>query len=479
VLQGIKAAEKLKGGDDFRKARRTASVPPKPSQPKQVLKQQQRVQHAEAYRAGWQDPIMSQPAEPITPPAQQAPAVALQTPQTQAQAAPEASQVPRKQGVTDGMWDAKDAEAMKEAQKDKQTSSAAGALKVLLCKSQDELGQICADLGFPRYRGKQLYDGILNGACSPQDITNLPKDIKERLSSEGFTTGRSHLQHTVTAKDGTRKFLLQLYDGRVVETVGIPNDRDSRLTVCVSSQVGCPMRCTFCATGKGGFARNLLPHEIVDQVLTVQEQFGARVSNVVFMGMGEPLLTMRSVLAANKFLTADVGIGARHITISSVGVPNSIMKLASHKLQNTLAISIHAPTQELREQIVPSARQYPLEALLMECHEYFKATSRRISFEYTLLAGVNDSPKQAQQLAALLKRFDLRAHVNVIPYNPVDDSGFQRPTRANLVKFTTALDAAGVTNSTRITRGLEAAAACGQLRNQHQKTPVDNIAVLT
>jgi len=331
-------------------------------------------------------------------------------------------------------------------------------------------------MGQPRFRGKQLRQGLFQGSRSVGGISTLPKAWREELSGGGWRTGRSVLHGEAGSRDGTRKFLLQLADGRVVETVGIPADDDhgGRLTTCVSSQVGCPMRCTFCATGKGGFARNLEAHEIVDQVLTVQEEFGARVSNVVFMGMGEPLLNVPAVVEAVRVLNEEVGIGARKITLSTVGVPNAIPRLAREKLQCTLAVSIHAPNQRIREQIVPSARAYPIDALMADCYEYFRATGRRVSIEYTLLAGVNDSADNAKELAALLRRYSGSRkegcwHVNVIPWNPVDESEFKRPSKGGVDLFVRVLKAHGVPVSVRITRGLEAAAACGQLRNMYQK----------
>jgi 23S rRNA (adenine2503-C2)-methyltransferase len=190
-------------------------------------------------------------------------------------------------------------------------------------------------------------------------------------------------------------------DGHIIETVGIPTDK--RLTVCVSSQVGCPMACDFCATGKGGFIRNLKRYEIVDQVLTVQEDFGQRVSNVVFMGMGEPLLNLDAVIGAVKSINQDIGIGVRSLTISTVGIPGRIRQLAEHQLQITFAVSLHASNQTLREQLIPSAKRYPLEALLDECREYVKLTGRRVTFEYILLGGLNDLPEHAVELAGHLR----------------------------------------------------------------------------
>jgi 23S rRNA (adenine2503-C2)-methyltransferase len=233
------------------------------------------------------------------------------------------------------------------------------------------------------------------------------------------------------------------------------------------------MRCTFCATGKGGFARNLAPHEIVDQVVSLEEHFGTRVTNVVFMGMGEPLLNVPNVLRAHDALNREVGIGARHITISTVGVRGSLERLAAAKLQSTLAVSLHAPDQPLRESLIPSAKAYPLNDLLDDCEQYFVATGRRVTFEYTLLAGVNDSPEHAEALARLLYTKKLASHVNLIPYNAVDDAEqFQRPTRAAVHEFRDILEEMNVPASIRQTRGLEAAAACGQLRNAFQKDPI-------
>lgn len=194
--------------------------------------------------------------------------------------------------------------------------------------------------------------------------------------------------------------------------------------------------------------------------------------------MGEPLLNLPSVIRAHQTLNQDFNIGARHITISTVGVPNSIRKLASYDLQSTLAVSIHAPTQEMREILVPSAKAYPLHALMRDCEDYFKATGRRVSYEYTLLAGVNDNPDHAHQLALLLQQYgSMKSHVNLIPWNPVDDSQFKRPTTRNVKDFVRVLEKHGVAVSVRHTRGLEAAAACGQLRNMHQKSPLQEFAL--
>lgn len=361
----------------------------------------------------------------------------------------------------------------------------------LLGRSLAELTAWVQEQGQPAYRGKQLYQWIYQqGGRSLADISVFPKQWRTELAD--VSVGRSTLHYRAQATDGTVKYLLRLDDGQIIETVGIPafgraggrgqraeiggnlpiqtpnsklqNSSQSldRLTVCVSSQVGCPMACDFCATGKGGYVRNLAVHEIVDQVLTVQEDFGQRVSNIVFMGMGEPLLNLDQVLGAVRSLNQDVGIGQRSITVSTVGIPERIRRFAEHQLQVTLAVSLHASNQQIREQLVPSARQYPLEALLDECRDYVRLTGRRVTFEYILLAGLNDEPEHAIELANHLRGF--QSHVNLIPYNPIQEVAYQRPDHHRVQAFMNTLKQHNIAVSVRYSRGLEADAACGQLR---------------
>lgn len=309
------------------------------------------------------------------------------------------------------------------------------------------------------YRGQQLHQWIYQkGTRSLSDVTVFPKQWRESVAD--FPIGRSTIHYRSVAPDGTIKYLLRLADGQIIEAVGIPTDK--RLTVCVSSQVGCPMACDFCATGKGGFTRNLARHEIVDQVLTVQEDFQRRVSHIVFMGMGEPLLNVDNVLGAIKCLNEDVGIGQRMMTLSTVGIRDRIRELAEHQLQVTLAVSLHASNQALRKQLIPSARAYDLDDLISECREYVQLTGRRVSFEYILLAGVNDCPEHADELARHLRGF--QCHVNLIPYNPIQEVDYQRPTPNGIQAFVAALKNQHIAVSVRYSRGLEADAACGQLR---------------
>ncbi|OAB58803.1 23S rRNA (adenine(2503)-C2)-methyltransferase [Phormidium willei BDU 130791] len=333
----------------------------------------------------------------------------------------------------------------------------------LLGQSLQDLTTWMQDQGQPAYRGKQLHQWLYHkGVRSLAEITVFPKAWRQ--ANQEIPLGRSTIHHRSISPDGTIKYLLKLADGNIIETVGMPTER--RLTVCVSSQVGCPMACDFCATGKGGFLRNLEVHEIVDQVLTVQGEFRDRVSNIVFMGMGEPLLNVDNVLGALRCLNEDVGIGARSMTISTVGIPGQIRRLAEHQLQSTLAVSLHSSNQALREQLIPSARQYPFKALLAECRDYVKLTGRRLSFEYLLLAGLNDRPHHAEELARQLRGF--QNHVNLIPYNPISEVDYQRPSPQQVNDFVQALKDRHIAVSVRYSKGLEVDAACGQLRASQQ-----------
>ena len=329
----------------------------------------------------------------------------------------------------------------------------------LLGQSVESLTAWVKAHGQPAYRGKQLHQWIYQkGIRSLEEVTVFSKQWRAEVKD--FPVGRSHLHFRSESPDGTIKYLLKLTDGHIIEAVGIPSDK--RLTVCVSSQIGCPMACDFCATGKGGYIRNLETYEIVDQVLTVQEDFQRRVSNIVFMGMGEPLLNTKNVVAAVRSLNQDIGIGQRMITVSTVGIPGHIRRLAEEELQITLAVSLHASNQALRTQLIPSAKQYPLTELIDECREYVKTTGRRVSFEYIVLADLNDQPEHAAELAHELRGF--QSHVNLIPYNPITEVDYKRPSRKRVEAFTQQLKDKGIAVSVRYSRGLEKDAACGQLR---------------
>ena len=321
--------------------------------------------------------------------------------------------------------------------------------------------------GQPKYRGKQIYQWIYDrGVRSFGEISVLPKGWRQAVDgAEGDVVGRSPIHYRSDAPDGTIKLLLQLSDGNIVETVGIPTDK--RLTVCVSSQVGCPMACDFCASGKGGWQRNLSRAEIGELVLAVREVFDRRVSFFVFMGMGEPLLNSSAVLGAVRSLNEDLGIGQRNITVSTVGVPGQIHRLAQAKLQATLAVSLHASNQKVRQQLVPTAKRYPIAALLEDCRDYVRETGRRVTFEYILLAGVNDTVEAARELTALLRGF--QSHVNLIPYNPINEVDYQCPSDRRINQFVRTLRDRHIAVSVRRARGLESDAACGQLRASRAK----------
>jgi 23S rRNA (adenine2503-C2)-methyltransferase len=355
-------------------------------------------------------------------------------------------------------------------------AAAAGtAAKPLLGMGLAELEQWAVGQGQATFRGRQLHDWLYaKGARSLDEISVLPKGFRQQLLAQppagaGDWIGRSRELHRSVSRDATTKLLLSTHDGLSIETVGIP--AEGRLTVCVSSQVGCPMACSFCATGKGGLQRSLAVHEIVDQVLSVREVMGERPSHVVFMGMGEPLLNIEAVLAAIDCLCGDLGMAQRQITLSTVGVAHTLPQLAERALQRlgraqfTLAVSLHAPNQQLRQELIPTAHAYPLQSLLEDCRRYVAITGRRLSFEYILLGGLNDQPRHAEELAQLLRGF--QSHVNLIPYNPIAEESFQRPTPRAVEDFRQLLQRRHIAVSVRASRGLDADAACGQLRRRH------------
>ncbi len=341
----------------------------------------------------------------------------------------------------------------------------------LLGQSLKSLEQFAINFGQKSFRGRQIYDWLYKkGARNLDEISVLPKDWKLSLLSHGVVIGRLKEIDRRLATDNTIKLLLGTDDGGLIETVGIPTS--NRLTVCLSSQIGCSMGCKFCATGKDGLQRSLRLHEIIDQVLSIHEAIGRRPSNIVFMGMGEPLLNMEVVVAAIRCLNFDLGIGQRRITVSTVGIPQTIPRLAEYSkeilgnAQFTLAVSLHAPNQELRESLIPSASSFHIEELLSDCKNYFFATGRRVSFEYILLGDVNDTSYHSLELANLLRGFN--SHVNLIPYNPVADVDYRPPRKQSILLFKDNLQKRGIPVSIRASRGLDQDAACGQLRRNKQ-----------
>jgi 23S rRNA (adenine2503-C2)-methyltransferase len=324
--------------------------------------------------------------------------------------------------------------------------------------------------GEPAYRAHQLWEWLyVHLADSFEQMTNLPKSLRERLASE-VTIGVPEVIGTLQSEDGeTRKDLLRLADDETVEAVLMHYER--RHTACISTQVGCSIGCAFCATGQMGFRRNLSAGEIIAQALHFARILHAedeRLSNVVLMGMGEPLLNYDTSLTAIRRMIDPQGlnIGQRHITLSTAGVVPGIERLADEDLQVTLAISLHAATDQLRDQLVPINRRYTLDTLFEACHDYVQRTGRRVSFEWALIAGVNDTPKQAQALAARL--VGILAHVNLIPLNPTADYDGEPSSNGALDAFTKELDRRHVSYTVRLRRGIDIQAGCGQLRQRNQ-----------
>ncbi|OFX26636.1 MAG: 23S rRNA (adenine(2503)-C(2))-methyltransferase [Armatimonadetes bacterium RBG_16_67_12] len=331
----------------------------------------------------------------------------------------------------------------------------------------DELETVAAGLGEPRYRGRQLARWIYaRRATSFADMTDLPQGLRDRLAEVARLSRLRLIARSNASNDLTTKVLLVLGDGHTVETVLMRYD-DGRRTVCVSTQVGCGMACTFCATGLAGLTRNLTAGEIVDQVLAIEQECGERVSHAVFMGMGEPLANYDAALRAVRLLNAPYGprIGMRNLTLSTVGLVPQIRRLAQERLQLTLAVSLHAPNDELRSQLVPINRRWPIAELMAASHEYAVLTGRRVTFEYVLMAGVNDHVEHARQLASLLAGW--HAHLNLIPWNPVYGMQYRRPSSDDLHRFAGLVRRAGVAATIRIDRGVDIDAACGQLQRTH------------
>lgn len=342
-------------------------------------------------------------------------------------------------------------------------------MQTLVGKTTEEIITAVSDLGAPAFRGRQLAQALYKRRARDFDaLSDLPRDLRARLA-EHYDIAPCRVRSSQAAPDGTVKYLLDLPDGEVVESVFLPYP--GRTSVCISSQVGCPMACSFCATGTEGLARNLTAGEIVDQVLQMQALHpGQRITHVVLMGMGEPLLNYDAVLKAVRLLNAEAGIAMRRITVSTVGVVPNILKLADEDLQLTLAVSLHAPGDELRSQLVPLNDKYPVARLLDACRTYTDKTKRRITFEYVLLSGVNDGENEAHALGRLLQNAPL-VSVNTIPYNTTDVAGrYQRPTPEAARRFREIVASYGVTITQRQERGHRIAAACGQLKRSALKS---------
>lgn len=337
----------------------------------------------------------------------------------------------------------------------------------------EEMEKMVIDMGYQRFRADQiLYPLYYKFPKSISELKQLPAEMREKLVTEGYTIGSAIETHRVTSEDGeTTKLLLNLSDGTPVETVLIQYEPTKigghpRSTICVSTQVGCAMQCIFCATGQMGFERNLKAEEIVAQIIHFADLLQKRnqhVTNLVFMGMGEPLANYDETIRAVRILThpRGFGIGQRNITISTIGIIPGIDKLAEEDLQIGLAISLHAPNDKLRKQLVPTAMPNSVEELIAAGRRYFKRTGRRVTFEYALIENINDSPQIAKDLAILLEGNG--SHVNLIPINPTAGN-FHRPSEKSVLEFEKILRRSGVNCTVRVEKGSEISAACGQLR---------------
>jgi 23S rRNA (adenine2503-C2)-methyltransferase len=331
------------------------------------------------------------------------------------------------------------------------------------------LQNLVLSLGEPSYRADQVYRWLYQSlATGFEEMKNLPRPMRQRLEMMSDLQSLSPVDESRSSRGLTRKVLFRLPDGQTIESVLMLYD--GRQTVCLSTQVGCPVGCAFCATGQSGFVRDLTPGEIVEQVLYFARQLmegGESISNVVFMGMGEPLLNYDATLQSVHTLTDSRGynLGARRITISTSGIVPGIQRLSEEGLQVGLAISLHAPSDDLRQTLVPVARRYPLPDLLAACRSYVHLTGRRVTFEYALVNELNDSPKQARQLAHLLS--GLLCHVNLIPLNPTAECRWQPAQPERVEAFHRELRRLGINSTLRVRRGLDIEAGCGQLRSRH------------
>ena len=333
--------------------------------------------------------------------------------------------------------------------------------------NQQELAAEFQKLGQPGFRAKQVFTWLHKGARSYDEMTNLPKALRELLSKQYPICPPRVVRKQESQRDGTIKYLWELHDGNCVETVLMRYHYGN--TVCISTEVGCRMGCAFCASTLGGLVRRLEPFEMLDQVLFTQVDSGLPVSHIVLMGIGEPLDNFDNVMRFLELVNSPQGmnISMRHISLSTCGLVPKIDELAKRKLQLTLSVSLHAPNDEVRNRIMPVNRAYPSEELLEACRRYYRETSRRISFEYAMIDGVNDSEADAKELLRRLK--GLPAHFNLIPLNHVEESPLKPSSKAAVAKFQKILEDGGIPATVRRTLGGDIDASCGQLRRKYNK----------
>ena len=336
----------------------------------------------------------------------------------------------------------------------------------------EELQAKLDELGEPKYRAVQITDWLhKKRVTSFDEMTDLPQSLRAELARQ-FSLDKIDIVRVLGSKDSTQKFLFRLPDGNLIESVLIPaspalyGEKSDRRTICISTQVGCAYGCKFCASGLEGFSRNLRANEIVDQIIAVERASGEKIDNIVFMGMGEPFANFENLTRAIRIINSPwgLGIGARHITVSTSGLAPQIRKLADEPTQVRLAVSLHGATDEVRDRIMPINRRYNIDMLLSACDYYISRKKQRLTFEYILIAGVNDSDEQAHLLAKHARR--LSAKVNLIPYNTVEGLPWSRPSRNRQENFLSILRAARIAGTLRREKGHDIEAACGQLRLQ-------------
>ncbi|MDK2563125.1 23S rRNA (adenine(2503)-C(2))-methyltransferase RlmN [Romboutsia sedimentorum] len=332
--------------------------------------------------------------------------------------------------------------------------------------TEDEMKEFMKTIGEKAFRGTQIFSWIYKGAKSFDDMKNIPKSIREKLEKVSYI-GNIEIELKLESKvDRTKKYLFLLNDGNIIETVMM--DYEDRVTVCISNQVGCRMGCVFCASTIDGLLRNLEPWEILDQILKIQEDTGKRVSNLVLMGSGEPLDNFENTKQFLKIVNDENGlnIGYRHITLSTCGIAPKMRELADLGLPINLALSLHSPYDEKRIEIMPVAKAYSVKDIIDACNYYIQKTNRRVTFEYSLIKGVNDSQQEALDIAKLLK--GMLCHVNLIPINAVEERSFERPDKAYIYKFRDVLEKNKIPATVRISMGSDIGGACGQLRRKHK-----------
>ncbi len=334
-------------------------------------------------------------------------------------------------------------------------------MKILSGLTLKEIEEITDELKASKFRARQIHNWIyLKSVKSIDEMTDLSVKFRDELKKVAVVSDVK-IKVKQESSDGTLKYLLEYPDGECVETVLMRFDNRANLTACVSSQVGCAVNCSFCATGKRGFIRNLSYKEIIEQVLTIQRDTGLKVTNVVFMGQGEPLLNLDNVLKAMELFNESFQIGARRLTVSTSGIIPQINRLAELDMQSTLALSLHAPNHEIRRKLMQIEDKYNMTDLHKALKNYVDKTGRRITIEYLLIKDLNDTIESAKELAYYLK--DIKCNINLIPYNPTAENDYQRPSNNSIMKFKYLLEHSGKKVTVRLERGADIDAACGQL----------------